>query len=138
MRVRPITSPSTGSGRCMAMRCSPCTTRKASMPVLRIGQPEAGMGEHHGLRRHGAQGAVGVDEIELARIERILPEADGERIEHRVARGQALPDLRDLVGHQGIVGEGHVQSAACVPRMAVACEASVPPLPWQSAISAST
>ena len=55
-------------------------------PRLRIGHPEAGMREHHGLRRDGAKSAVGVDEIELPRIERILTESDGKRVKDGVPR----------------------------------------------------
>jgi hypothetical protein len=46
------------------------------------------MREHYGLHRDGAKSAVGVDEIELPRIERILTEADGRREKDGVSRGE--------------------------------------------------
>jgi len=66
---------------------------------FRIGHPEAGMRERHRLRRDSSKAAVGVHEIELTKVERVLAEADGKRIEGGVLRGEALPDLRNLISH---------------------------------------
>ena len=76
-------------------------------PGARVGQPEPGMPEHHGHEGQGAERAAVVHEVELPRIERVLPQPDRQGIQHGIPRGQALADIGDLGAQQGFGVDRH-------------------------------
>ena len=79
--------------------------------VCRIGEPVALVGEDARHRRERDEVARGIDERELVRVERILSEADGERVERGAAARERLP-ARDVDGEEPFVIEGHCDPPA--------------------------
>ncbi len=99
-----------GAGcRQRAMQAQALLTVHDAHPVdaaPRVLHPEAGIGQHHGLRGKGLELRL-VDVAQLARIGGLLAQAKTQRVEDGILLGVGLRDLRKVPVLDAVVVERH-------------------------------